>query len=122
MRIVETNLILEVLRAMKDEGFDDISKAMETVELKNFRLEGDKGEIDLYSPDAKSELFMKKLKFSVKNSTEDFEKDVVRITYSLKTKKVTFYLASGKSICKKHDEVTFNILGVNGSELFDHLT
>ena len=122
MRIVETSLILEVLKAIKDEGLADISQAIESVEIKNFRLEGDKGEVDLYSPDAKSELFMKKLKFTVKNSTEEFEKDVVKITYSLKTKKVTFHLASGKTICKKYDEVTFDILGVNGSELFDHLT
>ena len=122
MRIVETSLILEVLRAIKDEGLVDISQAIESVEIKNFRLEGDMGEVDLFSPDAKSELFMKKLKFTVKNSTEEFEKDVVKITYSLKTKKVTFHLASGKTICKKHDEVTFDILGVNGSELFDHLT
>lgn len=122
MRIVGTNLVLEMLRAMQEEGFSDISDAIESVETKNFRLEGDKGEIDLYRPDAKSELLLKKLKFSIKNSTEGFENEVVRITYSLKTKKVTFYFASGKSVCKRHDEVTFDILGVNGSELFDHLT
>ena len=115
-------MLLEVLKAMQEEGFKDITEAIESVELKNFQMEGDKGEIDLYKPDAKSELFMKKLRFNIKNSTEEFEKNVVRITYSLKTKKVTFYFANGKSVCKKHDEVTFDIVGIDGSELFDHLT
>lgn len=121
--ILENAVLITLLEELEKKGCVNLEDAKDLIIKKNFQLEGDKGEIDFYGNSSKSEFFLSKLKIEIKNSIErNYEKNISKLTYSLKTKKVTIHFCDGKTISKKQDEVAFDLMGITGAELFNFLS
>lgn len=113
--IIIKEIILQIFREFEKLGIESIDEAIKHTDKNDIAYICPQREIKFKGHSIVHDVINKNLRIS---SNDINTVGLKKITYSKRFSKLTFHYQDGKKIEKEGDEVMFNLMSLNGDELF----